>query len=158
MDLSDMPINIKDVHRNKGQSLIEAVVAIGVVILIVSGLIVAVISSIRSAQSSRSRSVATKLTQDGMESMRNLRDSGWTQFISLASGVEWCLGSDGIITAPDETDLSCPQIESAKTFFDRRIVISDTSDEQATVMVTVTWTEGSTPRRSSAVTYLTKWR
>jgi type II secretory pathway pseudopilin PulG len=142
-------------HSAQGQSLIEVVVAIAVVILIVSGLIIAVISSLRSAQSSKARSVSTKLTQDGIESIRNLRDSGWATFISKSSATSWCLGTDGLLTDHPP----CPQnIVTGGITFIRTVLIADTGGDQATVTVTVTWTEGQTAKNSTVTTVLTKWR
>lgn len=146
--------NIKVFLRN-GQSLIETVIAIAVVVLIVSGLVIAVISSMRSAQSSRARSLATKLTQDGIESIRNLRDSGWANFIdSYTSFDEWCLGTDGIPSPPDCTDITISNLH-----FTRTALIENSGQDQVTVTVRVTWKDGSTTdRQSKASTYLTKWR
>jgi Tfp pilus assembly protein PilV len=142
-------------HHKKGQSLIEVVVAIGVVILIVTGLIVAVLSSLRSAQSSKSRSVATKLTQDGIESIRNLRDSGWATFISKNSVNPWCMGSDGVLVDHPP----CAQaIVSGGISYGRTAQITSTAIDQATVTVTVTWIEGQTAKNSTATTILSKWR
>ena len=155
-----MNIHDKKSFCRKGQSLVESVVAIAVVILIVSGLIVAVISSLHSSQSSRARSTATKLTQTGIEAIRNLRDGGWTQFITFVSPVAWCLDESGNPLPPNDIDSSCPQIITGGVSFDRRVLI--TADvfppEKTTIKVTVTWTEGQTPKVSEAETYLSKWR
>jgi type II secretory pathway pseudopilin PulG len=143
----------------KGQSLVEAVVAIAVVVLIVSGLIIAVISSLRSAQSSRARSTATKLTQDGIEIVRNLRDLGWTDFISKDSSVAWCLGNDKELSnLPVDCVNNIPADSVNKIPFTRTALITETSPNQATVTIEVTWLEGQTPRKSTVTTYLTQWR
>lgn len=138
-----------------GQSLVEVVVAIGVVVLIVSGLVIAVISSLRSAQSSRLRSTATKLTQDGIEIMRNLRDTGWSQFALNDSPNAWCLGLDGILV---ELPSCTGNIVIGGLTYTRTALLTETSTDQLTVTITVTWIEGKTLKNSNATTYLTKWR
>jgi Tfp pilus assembly protein PilW len=144
-------------RRTKGQSLVEVVVAIAIVILIVSGLVVSVITSLRSAQSSRNRSIATKLTQDGMEIIRNLRDNGWNQFITYHSLDPWCMDSSGVLTAPDP--VCAPNSTSSSTSFTRTALLTyDVILNRMSVTITVVWTEGRTVKNSSAETYLTQWR
>jgi hypothetical protein len=150
---------MKKSRWNKGQSLVEAVVAIAVVVLIVSGLIIAVISSLRSAQSSRARSTATKLTQDGIEIVRNLRDLGWSDFISKDSPIAWCLGNDKELSnLPADCIHNIPADSVSKTPFTRTALITKSAQNQATVTIEVTWLEGQTSRKSTATTYLTQWR
>ncbi len=57
-----------------GQTLIETVVTIGVVVVIISSLVLLVVGSTRRSTLSRQADQATKLAQEGMEYARAIRD------------------------------------------------------------------------------------
>lgn len=59
---------------NKGQSLIEVIVAVTVGVLIVGALTFAVLFSLRNAKFSQNQNQATKLAQEGIERVRAERD------------------------------------------------------------------------------------
>ena len=59
----------------RGASLIESVVTLGVVILLITGLVVSMTSSLQSAQASKSRSLAVQYAQEALEIVRQERDS-----------------------------------------------------------------------------------
>lgn len=66
---------IKDFKLNqKGQSLIEVVVALSVAAVIITALLIVVITSLRNAQLSQTQSRATKYAQEGLERVRAIRD------------------------------------------------------------------------------------
>ena len=62
----------------KGQSLVEAVVAITIAILIITGLVTLAVSAVRSATLSRNRSLAVQSAQEGTEALRSIRDRGFS--------------------------------------------------------------------------------
>jgi len=61
-------------HRDKGQSLIEVIVACSVGILVVAALTFATIFSLRNANFAKNSAQATKLAQEGIERVRTGRD------------------------------------------------------------------------------------
>lgn len=61
-------------YSEKGQSLLELVVVIGVVVIVVGALVFATIASLRNASFSRNQAQATKLAQEGLEWVRLGRD------------------------------------------------------------------------------------
>lgn len=65
---------LKKANNQFGQSLIELVVVIAVLIFIVGALTFATIASIRNAQFSINQSQATKLAQEGIEKLKVARD------------------------------------------------------------------------------------
>lgn len=67
----------------KGQSLLEVVIALAVIIIIVGALTFATISSIRNGQVAKAHAQATKLAQEGIEWVRTGRDRN--QCITMAS-------------------------------------------------------------------------
>ena len=65
----------KFLHKNnKGQTLIEAVVTIGVALVIITSVVALVNASNRRATYARQATQASKLAQEGMEIVRHIRD------------------------------------------------------------------------------------
>jgi type II secretory pathway pseudopilin PulG len=105
-----------------GQSLVEVVVALGVVILLVSGLIIGTTAVTRANQINRARSLATKYVQEAIEIVRHDRDNDWTSFSTLAqtagTSYTYCLGQSettlitnpvkSSVDAPDDTNYDLP--------------------------------------------------
>lgn len=137
--------------NNHGQSLIEVVVIIGVVILLVTGLVVGTTVALRTSRLGRMRSAANKYAQQAMELARNLRDQGWIGFQEM-SGL-YCLGEDNVFpTSPSD---SCTvNMEGVYT----RSVVFVWNDPRMRVTATVSWNEGSSAHQSQLVTYFTRWR
>lgn len=67
---------------NRGQTLIEVVVASTVGILVVAALTFATIFSLRNANFAKNSALATKLAQEGIEKVRSIRDQGQVDSIS----------------------------------------------------------------------------
>lgn len=59
---------------DKGQSLMELVVVIAVMVIVVAALAFATIASLRNANLAKNQAQATKLAQEGLEKIRSLRD------------------------------------------------------------------------------------
>lgn len=69
----------------------EAIVAIGIIMTGVFGSLTLVISNIASVNKAYNTLIATQLAQEGIEVVRNLRDSNW-----LKKGVSWDNGLQGV--------------------------------------------------------------
>lgn len=61
-------------HNNKGESLVEVIIAATVGVLVVTALTFATIFSLRNANFAKNSAQATKLAQEGIEMVRTLRD------------------------------------------------------------------------------------
>ena len=132
----------------KGQSLVESVVTLGVVVLLVTGLIVGTTSSLKYAQSSRSRNVATQYASEGLELARKERDNGWIAF--ARSGI-FCVGPNG--TIPTEP---CVLLDGQYT---RTLTYTyDAVAGAVVVQAEVAWIEGGTKKTITLQTTLTNWK
>lgn len=97
-------------HSEKGQSLIEVLVAVTVGVLVVTALTFATIFSLRNAQFAKNSAQATKLAQEGIERVRIGRDRN--QCITLTDVDSWngnssdpaCSGSDSFWSYPINTN------------------------------------------------------
>lgn len=134
----------------KGQSLVESVVTLGVVILLVTGLVVGTTSSLKYAQNSKARSVATQYAAEGLELARKERDAGW---ISFARDGSFCVGAAGEIP----TD-PCVPIDGKYTRM-LTYTCDNVLDPQSVVVAsTVTWIEGGATKTIVVQTTLTNWK
>lgn len=137
---------------SRGQSLVEVIIALGIIGLLCSGLVAGSIKALQANQNSRVHSFATKLVQEGIDNARLFRDEGWSAFIAKNSNSAWC---DGYTTHS-----SCPQINQSfgiqSIAFTRKTLYTYNSSTQImTVRVTVTWDNG---KSSSAETLLSNWK
>ena len=123
---------------NQGQTIVEAIVVLGIVVLLVTGLIAGTTSSLRSVQAGRTRSQALKYAEEGIEVVRNLRNNeGWSTFTGYA-------GSHFLDTSLDET-------------FKREVDLT-LDGTTMTVVVTVSYTDGSETKNVTLTSYFTDWK
>ena len=77
---------------NKGQSLFEVVLVIGITSVVLVAIVNAAILSVKSSSYSRNKTLATKYSQEAVEWLRGQRDAGWTEFSGKVNST-WCLKS-----------------------------------------------------------------
>ncbi|OGY53763.1 MAG: hypothetical protein A3A24_02525 [Candidatus Buchananbacteria bacterium RIFCSPLOWO2_01_FULL_46_12] len=65
------------IKNNKGQTLLEMVFAIGILIMVVTAILALSTSSIFGQKGSESQITANSLAREGIEVVRNIRDSNW---------------------------------------------------------------------------------
>jgi len=140
----------------------ETVVAVLVVILLVTGLIVGTTAALKASQNARRRSIGTKLTQEGVELIRNVRDEGWNDFYNInTTGTHtYCLTTEATLlakTAACTNNITVTQ--GALTFtYSRNVRLTANSSSNMGVFVEVSWTEGGITRYSRSQSVLTNWR
>lgn len=148
-----------------GFTLIETLVAITILVSAIAGPLTIASRSLFSAQFTKNQIIASYLAQDAVEYVRNLRDenvlSGQAWLQSLLPGV--CNSKCRVDSANDNVQGcggSCPPIkrDSASglygyqgswddTIFTRDVTLSEVvSGEEATISVTISWTQGSASR------------
>ena len=79
----------------KGQSLLELVVVIAVVVIVIGALTFATIASLRNASFSQNQAQATKLAQEGIERVRIGRDRNQL-IINLSNVTSWNGNTTGV--------------------------------------------------------------
>lgn len=94
-------MRIKKSFFNKfehGQTLIEVLVALGAAIAVLFGITIAVLSSLNNAKFTQNQNLANKYAAQGMEIVRQLRDSS-SSGLSQYSNTYYCLDQNGNLTA-----------------------------------------------------------
>nr|MBI5456078.1 prepilin-type N-terminal cleavage/methylation domain-containing protein [Candidatus Levybacteria bacterium] len=129
--------------NQRGQTLIEALIALAAASVIISAIAVVVITSMSNSTFSKNQNLATHYAQQGIDIVRSQSESDWIGF--LTKGGVFCLGEGA-------TDLGSPSVCSSpniNNFFVREITITQNSsgcglvaDKNAKVVVKVSWADG----------------
>lgn len=85
----------------KGQTLIEVVVAFAAAAVVIVAISGAVLSSMNNAQFSKNQNQAFSYAQEGMELMKQLRNANWTLFSSYGTDY-YCLDKGGTTLFPKD--------------------------------------------------------
>ncbi len=132
----------------KGQSLVEAIVAIGITILVVTGLVVLAIGAVRSATVSKNRSLAVQYAQEGTEALRSIRDRSFAELpVGGTNRLVWT-GSEWSTLAGTET----------LGLFTRSFTTTLVSAGKLKVDLTVAWSDSAGAHTVDLTTYLTDWQ
>lgn len=142
----------------KGQSLIEVVVALAIVLLVVIALVQAVTTSIKSADHAKKTAQAASYAQEGMENIRAYRDASWAIFWDDANdavnhGLAGTVPS-GACPSPSTPNLANTFSRCAKL----ERVDATPGREKAKVTLTVSWLDSKGTHKSELISYFTKWQ
>ncbi len=118
----------------KGQSLIEVVIGLAIAVIIMTAVTTLVINSLQNAEFSKNQNLAEQYAQEGIETMRNLRDSNYSSFSSFSG--TYCLNKN------DPTLVSSCTTPNVDNFI-RKVKIDPTGCSGITqVNVGVSWSDG----------------
>lgn len=135
-------------QAQQGFSLVEVILASAVFVLLVTALVGAYLYGQESTALAGNRARATMLAEEGLEAVRNIRDSAFANITD---------GTYGLTTAGNQWNLS--GLEDTADIFTRQVVISSIDTKRKSVTANVTWQQN--PQRSglvSLVTHLTNWQ
>lgn len=81
--------------KEDGQTLLEALVALGTSVTIISAIVIAIIIALSNAQYGKNKNLATQYAQEGMEIVRQKRSNDWKNFKDLSGS--YCLDKNSTI-------------------------------------------------------------
>ena len=130
----------------KGQSLVEMIVIIGIVVLLATGIVAGTTVSLSRSKTSQVRSQALSIAQAGIELARATRDTGWEAFAALGD--------------PQSTTVSTIDNTFTRSVTLQLIPIPAVPTmEEMKVTSRVAWGDTSNPSNAvELTTYLTQWR
>ncbi|MEK7577028.1 MAG: hypothetical protein AAB492_00235 [Patescibacteria group bacterium] len=139
-------------RKSSGQSLIEILLMISLVVVLVTSIVVGSTVSLRNQQISGSKDQALRYAQQGVEIVRALRNADWTSF-QLYSG-SWCMDKDGVLTA---------FVGACSPFLDEKYqrvakFTWDSVSERMNVQVLMSWDIGSKAYSTMLEIYFTDWK
>lgn len=156
----------------RGFTLVEVIVAIGIISLVSVGVMFGISLNLTSAARIKSNLIASNLAQEGLEIVRSIRDRDWhlgNSFgSSLANGtyiVDW--NSQSLLSFSDtflkkDANGLYNYSSGQDTIFKRKIIIENSSQNPATVekvaKVEISWQEKSGPKIIQAELRLFNWR
>lgn len=149
-----------------GQSMVEMVVAVGMVSLVLVAIVSGIALSIRNSRYSKNKALATRYAQEALEKFRNYRDEvGWSPFVSevIGGGTQaiYCLDDlPATIGLIGEAMGTCSSEKitntSGATEFSREAQ-AEMVNGSVEVTVLVEWTEGSKTHNVELVSRLNDW-
>ena len=155
---------MKSRSHNLGQTMIEVVVGIGVVVILAISLVTTSLITQKTARSARNSTQATKLAQQIVEELRVFRDR--KGFIALGSGTYSCIKSAdsdpknwSLVLVSNQLDCSSTPISD--TLFTAEIKIIDDQSTNPVIKkkveVVVSWPESGGMQQVKHQTFLTLW-
>lgn len=140
------------IKNQSGQSLVELVIAIGVVVLVISSVAFLVIDSYVSGRLSKEITQANFLAEEGMEAVRSIRDNSWDDLSPGTYGLA-VSGNNWILQGLQE-DISSQLNEGTRT-----ITIEEIDPDRKRITSQVDWKFiEARPQQVQLITYLTNWQ
>lgn len=150
--------------HNKGQTLIEVLIAFATLAVIITSATLAVISSLTNAEFVKNQHLAQQYSQQGLEIIRSMRDDDYGSFLTLSNPenlpqpdrvIYYCMAAG--CTSLTQTQGDCgpvitPCTQQNVDSFVRGISIDKTSSNACTggqateVTSSVAWIDGECPR------------
>jgi len=111
--------------NQKGQALLEALIALGAATIVMSAIALAVISSVNNSDFSKYQNQATQYSQQGIEILKQQSVSAWPTFSGYTSGSTYCFPSGATLTL--SVGVNCSPNIGTNDFFVRSAVITKSS-------------------------------
>ena len=135
----------------QGFTLLEAIISIFIVTMGVGAVFALVNQTIGGTQIISSKLTATYLAQEGIESIREIRDSNFLKIHKGVGGVNWDTG----IVSSGLTDIVF--MDGTANNFKRKITITPDGINILNVSVEVSWQERGGPHKVIVQENLYKW-
>ena len=150
--------------KSSGQTLVEMVVAVGMVSLVLVAIVSGIAISIRNSRFSKNKALATRFAQEGVEKFRFYRDEyGWEPFLSVMQDgdADYCFAD---FPASLETisihEGSCTADDTISgTEYARYATVTVTTIPSiwVDVVIGVSWYEGAVPHSVELPTRFNDW-
>lgn len=131
----------KNTSEEKGQTLIEILVAMSAAIVILTAISVTISSSLNNANYSKNQTLATKYAQEGMEIVRQIRDSNYVVFANYNG--TYCLAKGQYAFGGS---CSSPNVDNFIRIVQIQPAVVPCGANTALVSVVVSWTDGKCRR------------
>jgi len=135
----------------KGQILMELLVAMGIFVLVACGIVWLILDSYSAQRASRERIMATFLAREGMEAARSIRDNGWSGLENGSHGLS--LSGNSWIFQGNQDDIS-NRLNSGV----RKVIVEEIDQDRKKITSQVVW-KISDVRLAEVIlmSFLTNW-
>lgn len=142
--------------HNSGQTLIEVIIAVGLIVLVLTTLASGVAISVRNNRVAKDQAAAKESVREALEWLRSIRDqAGWETFYSISkTTTPYCLKNlpadyKAFATTSNAQCGSNPN-NLINSLFKRELTITKVSQTQIRADVTVSWSDGNRNLNSSS--------
>ena len=157
------------VEKKNGFTLVETMVAIGIITIGLVSVLTLITSSLFYISNVNDRLIAANLTVEGLEVVRNIRDNNWLQGLSWNNGLadgDYQIAYNSIVVSPYGGDFLLFDDDGGfynydfreATIYSRRISISNLSNYEIRIVSTVNWERRGITYSNSAEGHLFDWR
>jgi Tfp pilus assembly protein PilV len=140
---------------NKGQSFFEVIMAMAIITIVLIALVGLASISIKNATFTKSKTQATRFSQEAIEWLRGERDAAWTAFTGHTAIATWCLSTSLSWTDPG----SCGASDViADTTFQRSVTFTTIDLNTVQADVKTAWTDSQGYHEVITSTFFTNWK
>jgi Tfp pilus assembly protein PilV len=144
-----------------GSSMIEILIATGVVGLVMTAVVSSLVLSVKNSSVSKYKVIASTRAQEAMEVFRREKVLlGWSQYYDVLSSGTYCINALASDSAQFKTlDVAaCNEDQKiAGTSFVREALVNIISDEEIRVEIVVSWMDGNVPRSTNLIQMFKKY-
>lgn len=152
-----------------GQTLIEIIIAVGLVVLVLTSISAGVAISVRNNRHAKSMEEAKQYAREGSEWLRRMRDQlGWDSFAQAVradgASVTYCLASlpqsGAAFIALGNQACTTSQVING-TVFNRSMSLTTSAGsipDTVTAVISVSWNDGGKSFASQSTVTLRRWR
>lgn len=146
---------------NKGQTLVESLLAIAVAVLVVTALVGVGISSMRAASFGKNQAEAVRLASQALEVLQSKRDADWGSFYGVATGCTvsspccYYYAGSYQLQQPSTTGSNCVSGDVSTSFWFTGTPVVNVSVD---VTSAASFSEGSTNRTVTLTRTFSNWR
>ena len=156
--------------NNKGFTLLETIVAVGVIMVGLIAVLVLINSSLSYVSLIKDRLIAAYLNGEGLEVVRNIRDNNWLQNLAWNNGIsdgDYNIAYNSLSLSPyADTELMLDASSGglynyssgSPSGFKRKISIANLSSYELRVISMVTWRRKGINYTNSAEDHLFNWK
>lgn len=140
--------------KNKGQSIFEVILALGLIALVLLSIVAVAGISVKNSSFSKNNTLAVRYSEEALEWIKQQKEENWTDFYDNTQNSTWCLRSLSWNIANEcEYSHYIPDTE-----LKREVVFSNrlTTSVQATIKVY--WTDAGGYHEAVSDTILTNWK
>jgi len=128
--------------NNKSFTILEVILAIFILTVAVFASFSLIQQTVVGVSLNQSKLIAYYLSQEGVENIRNIRDTNWLQ------GKDWL---EGIPSSQEE-------IVTFQSKFKRKILVTESIDGYLEVKVIVEWSERGREHNTEVINHLYNWK
>jgi type II secretory pathway pseudopilin PulG len=171
-------MNIFEKQKNKGFTIVEAIIAIFILSISISAMLGLTVSSYSTAKYANNEITANYLLQEAIDSIRNSRDTAFQQknWVGFKTKYTNCFSANGctISTVPFNpvnptvgicnesggNGIPCPimQINGVNSIFKRQIIMKEISLNEIEITATVEYRNGTSVKTRKLKMNLMNWQ